>query len=152
MSNPNFKLFLGLKKSVAIYFNIPNGMMAAKIAGSAQKEIKEENPDWPMSKVVIESLKLIQNNPQKYKQMIDNVKEDIPTLLAKKAKLQSEINSINEKLQLLGHQDEELQNDNLKIENEALKSLVKIMTSEIGNLLNNTDPIFEKYNTIINKQ
>ncbi len=148
MTNPNFKLFLELKKSVAVLLNIPNGANAAKIAGMAQKEIKEANPDLDMLKICQQSFQLIKNNPSKYLQNNGHEVETKESLIIKKEKILSELEIINEKLEALGHKNE-ININQLEAENQALKNLVKIMTTEVNNLLTKTDPIFLKYEGII---
>ena len=150
MTNTNFAIFLKLKKSVAVLLNIPNGANAAKIAGMAQKEIKDANPDLDMLKVCEQAFQLIKNNPSKYLQNSGQEVETKEGLIIKKDKLLNELQIINEKLEALGYKND-ININQLQAENEALKSLVKIMTTEVNNLLTNTDPIFSKYETIIKK-
>lgn len=44
--------------------------MANKIAGIAIKEVKSKHSDWDSVTVALEAHKNIQNNPEKYKKLV----------------------------------------------------------------------------------
>ena len=69
--NPGMQAFLTFKKYVAKKLNIPNGVNAAKIAGKAQKDFKDQHPD--VDKKVSEELKMkyFDDNINNYKKLIN---------------------------------------------------------------------------------
>ena len=71
--NPALAAFAKLSKHVSEKLDIPNGPNAKRVAGAANREIKEKNPGMPPVDVAEAAIKLINENTDRFKKILENL-------------------------------------------------------------------------------